>query len=33
MNVFVTVVLPFLLLAALIYFFFIRQIKMAGRGA
>jgi cell division protease FtsH len=33
MNVFVTVVLPFLLVAALIYFFFIRQIKMAGRGA
>ncbi len=33
MNVFVTVVLPFLLLAALIYFFFIRQIKMAGHGA
>ncbi len=33
MNVLVTVVLPFLLLAALIYFFFIRQIKMAGRGA
>ena len=33
MNVFVTVVLPFLLLAVLIYFFFIRQIKMAGRGA
>ncbi|MFN0067908.1 MAG: AAA family ATPase, partial [Limisphaerales bacterium] len=33
MNVFLTVILPFLLLAALIYFFFIRQIKMAGRGA
>jgi cell division protease FtsH len=33
MNVFVTVILPFLLVAALIYFFFIRQIKMAGRGA
>ncbi len=33
MNVFVTLILPFLLLAALIYFFFIRQIKMAGRGA
>jgi cell division protease FtsH len=33
MNVFLTVILPFLLLGALIYFFFIRQIKMAGRGA
>lgn len=32
MSIFVTV-LPFVLLAFLIYFFFIRQIKMAGKGA
>jgi cell division protease FtsH len=32
MSLFYTV-LPFLLLAALIYFFLIRQIKMAGKGA
>ena len=31
-TVFMTI-LPFLCLAALIYFFFIRQIKMAGKGA
>lgn len=32
MSIFVTV-LPFVLIAFLIYFFFIRQIKMAGKGA
>ncbi|HYE31229.1 MAG TPA: ATP-dependent zinc metalloprotease FtsH [Methylomirabilota bacterium] len=32
LNMFVTV-LPFLLLILLVYFFFIRQIKMAGKGA
>ncbi|HIG26965.1 MAG TPA: AAA family ATPase, partial [Verrucomicrobiales bacterium] len=30
---FLYALLPFLFLAALIYFFFIRQIKMAGKGA
>ena len=32
MSIFVTV-LPILLVAFLVYFFFIRQIKMAGKGA
>ena len=32
MNLFMTL-LPFMLLAVLIYFFFVRQIKMAGKGA
>ncbi len=32
MNIFMTL-LPFMILAVLIYFFFVRQIKMAGKGA
>ncbi len=33
LKIFITIFLPIILIAVLIYFFFIRQIKMQGRGA